>query len=100
MKIPEGEPSAIDHKTPGPAWFRVRSSDGRPLKPLIKCGCGRIMGIALHSVSAAGEVRASFYHPVKPLEAGSLDTEPGCGFHEFLELEGYDGPAFGPWEGR
>jgi len=97
MRIPKTR--AFDHTTPGPGWLSVRSSDGRPLKPLIKCRCGQIMGIRLHSVSAAGEVRASFYHPETPGVAGCADNAPGCGFHELLELDGYDGPAFGPGEG-
>lgn len=84
MKVPKMDgPEHFNHSTPGPGWLSVSQENG-PHKPLIKCKCGKIMGIKLHSVSADGEVRASFHHS---------QAEGGCGFHEFIELEDYHGPA-------
>jgi hypothetical protein len=35
-------------------------------------------------------------HPEQPGVAGSTDNQGGCGFHEYLELDGYTGPEFPP----
>jgi hypothetical protein len=69
-----------------PAWLPIRSTAGEPLKPLIRCRCGQLCGIRLHSVNVKGEVRASFLHqwPDVPPE------RQGCGWHEFIELDGYE----------
>lgn len=81
--------------TDGPCWIPIVSGDGRPLKPVVKCRCGRVGGLGLHTVAADGNVTASFFHPLE----GWASDGMGCGFHEFLKLEGYEGPAFGPHEG-
>lgn len=94
MRIPKGDYS--EGIPTGPCWISVHGSDGRPLKPLIKCRCGIVFGIGLHHVHADGRVTASFYHPETPGAAGCGDNAPGCGFHEFLELADYDGPEFPP----
>lgn len=77
---------------PGPGWVAV-THGGQPRKPYIRCNCGRLLGIGLHTVHPDGAVAASFLHD----EPG---TGLGCGWHEFLKLDGYDGPMFGPLEGR
>ena len=79
---------------PGPGWVAVIGNSGEPLKPYIRCNCGRLIGIGLHTIHADGTVTASFLHdePNNPAMA--------CGWHEFVKLEGYTGPAFGPLEGR
>jgi hypothetical protein len=79
---------------PGPGWIAVGNTDGAPLKPLVRCNCGTLIGIAAHSVAADGTVTASFFHDK------GCDPARGCDWHEFITLDGYDGPAFGPGEGR
>lgn len=77
LRIPKADPDK-PFKDQGPAWLE---NDGS-FKPLIICKCGMVRHVKNHTLSAAGELRASFL------------CEPGCGFHEFLDLEGYSGPAF------
>ena len=77
---------------PGPGWVEVISTDGKQLKPYIRCNCRKLLGIGLHSVHLDGTVTASFLHDAP-------GTEP-CGWHEHLKLDGYNGPPFGPGEGR
>lgn len=86
MRIPEGDYAREDL---APAWLPIQNRDGSPLKPIIRCRCGKLAGIRLHHVHADGRVTASFYHPP---EGWAGEGSPGCGFHEFLELEGYTGP--------
>lgn len=95
LAIPEGS-----YDSPGPCWIATAAADGTPMKPLIVCRCGAIFGLGLHHVHADGRVTASFYHPEAPGVAGCADSGPGCGFHEFLILNGYTGPAFAPGEGQ
>jgi hypothetical protein len=59
-----------------------------PSKPIIRCCCGKFMSIGLHHVHPDGRVTASFLH--------DQPVPDSCGFHEFLELEGYTGPEFPP----
>jgi hypothetical protein len=83
--------SVDDERKPG--WLPIVSRDDAPLKPIVRCGgCGRLAGLGAHSVALDGTVTASF-----------LDVAPdgtGCGWHEWIVLDRYDGPAFGPGEGR
>lgn len=79
---------------PGAGWIAISSTDGRPLKPLIRCNCGALIGISAHSVATDGTVTASFLYDK------GCDPVRGCGWHEFLVLESYNGPKFGPGEGR
>jgi hypothetical protein len=89
MKIPRG---SYDNRALKPAWLAVgANADGTPHRPIIRCACGKLAGTRSHHVHADGRVTASFYHP---LEGWDKYDAPGCGFHEFLELEGYDGPEF------
>jgi hypothetical protein len=88
VKIPKG---SYDDPV-APAWLPTQDKDGAPGKPIIRCACGRLAGIGAHHVHADGRVTASFFHPTSGW--GSEGT--GCGFHEFLELDGYDGPEWVP----
>jgi len=86
MRIPRGR---FDDKSLAPAWLPcVEGDDKKPCRPIIRCKCGKLMGIGLHHVHADGRVTASFYH--------AAPAPDPCGFHEFLELEGWDGGEFPP----
>lgn len=89
MKIPQG---SWEREDLAPAWLPIQNQDGTPAKPIIRCACGKLAGIGAHHVHADGRVTASFYHPAE----GWAGCAPGCGFHEFLELDGYTGPEFPP----
>jgi len=72
-----------------PSWIAVVDShDNKPLRPLIRCRCGRVRNISNHHVHADGRVTASFYC-ADPLPAP-------CGWHVFLFLDGYDGQEWEP----
>lgn len=92
MKIPKGD---YDKPEIAPAWLSLQDTAGNPVKPLIRCRCGELLGIGLHHVHTDGRVTASFYHWWPP-ESDQARAHQGCGFHEYLELEGYDGPEFPP----
>jgi len=84
VEIPKG---TVD--SPGPCWIPVQNREGKALKPLIKCQCGRISGIGLHHVHADGTVTASFFHDAAPHpDIGYAGG--GCGWHVFLKLLDYD----------
>ncbi len=85
MKIPKGD---YDKPEIAPAWLPIEDTDGNSARPIIRCRCQKLMSIGLHHVHADGRVTASFLHDQPVPDA--------CGFHEFLELEGYDGPEFPP----
>jgi hypothetical protein len=89
MRIPKSDYDS-DVK---PAWLPVVGKDGTPLKPIIRCKCGELAGIGLHHVHADGRVTASFFHPV---EGWAKHDTPGCGFHEYLELDDYGGGEHRP----
>ena len=61
----------------------MQDTAGQPLKPVIRCNCGRLASIALHHVHADGRVTESF-------------LEGSCGFHEWLELADWTGQDFPP----
>ena len=71
-----------------PAWLPIQNQAGEPLKPVIRCACGQLCGIGLHHVHADGRVTASFYH-WWPEGSAMAKAHQGCGFHEFLQLDGY-----------
>lgn len=95
VEIPKG-----DFDTPGPCWIPMTRSDtGAPIKPRIKCECGKVCNIGLHHVHADGRVTASFYHAQfsEWQEGGrTYRHEPGCGWHVFLKLKDYDLGEFPP----
>lgn len=98
------EDTSHDHRNPlYPSWHRLRSKneDGSytTLKPLIRCKCGMMTGIALHHVHADGKVTASFYDNKEDSfthKGKTYKHEPGCGWHVFLKLDGYDQGEFLP----
>jgi len=75
-------------KAGSPGWMTMTNVDGSPTRPVIRCNCGALMNINNHHVHADGRVTASFLH-------GAPVPKP-CGWHVFIELEGYDGPEFLP----
>lgn len=92
-------PKLVNYDDPGPGWIAVSDSDGKALKPLIKCNCGKICGIQLHHVHADGRVTASFYHSeAREFTEGGKTYQhtPGCGWHVFLTLKDYDRGEFPP----
>ena len=89
MKIPK---VSYYDATIAPAWLPIEDTAGQPLKPIIRCRCGALCNIRLHHVHADGRVTASFLHAA----GGATPAQQQCGWHEFLELEGYDGPEFPP----
>lgn len=87
-------PRLASFDDPGPGWISV-GSEGKPRKPLIKCACGDIFGIALHHVHPDGTVTKSFWHDSAPhQEIGYAGG--GCGWHVFLKLKDYDLGDFPP----
>lgn len=70
-----------------PGWI-MSTSSGKTIKPLIRCNCGHISGIALHHVHPNGTVTASFYH--KRGNAYPEDPE-GCEWHVWLQLADWTG---------
>lgn len=103
--IPERNDYGNPHP-PGPSWERVyqEQADGSKkwLKPLIRCKCGSLSGIALHHVHADGRVTASYYDSeADSFEHGGKKYShiPGCGWHVFIKLDGYDLGEFPPEPG-
>jgi hypothetical protein len=96
VDIPKGT-----FQTPGPCWIPVQNSEGKQLKPRIKCECGRICYIGLHHVHADGTVTASFFDSKESSFVHNGKTyhhQPGCGWHVFLKLLDYDLGDFPPEE--
>jgi hypothetical protein len=88
-KIIEGD----DWCAKSPGWAPSRSTDGKMLKPIIRCNCGQWSGIGLHHVHADGTVTNSFYH-----KRGTVFPEDpnGCDWHVWLKLKDYDCGDFPP----
>lgn len=82
-----------------PAWCPVKTSDGKPVKPVIRCNCGAFCGIGLHHVHADGTVTASFLHGKADFthKGKRYHGDPkGCEWHVFLKLLDYDQGEFLP----
>ena len=76
-----------------PGWWKVTNSEGKQLKPLIRCNCGYVSGIGLHHVHADGTVTNSFYHK----KGTNYPEDPnGCEWHVWLKLKGWDGGDIPP----
>lgn len=91
------------YDSPGPCWIPAFYEDDNrvpvPVKPRIKCQCGKITGIGLHHVHADGTVTASYFHSQESSFVDNGRTyshEPGCGWHVFLKLLDYDQGDFPP----
>ena len=94
--IPKGRMAEDD---PKPCWIPVQNSDGKQLKPVIRCNCGELCGIGLHHVHGDGTVTASFYHSEAEsfVDNGKVyGHRPGCGWHVWLKLQDYDCGDFPP----
>lgn len=87
MLIPRGYVG--DSETPGPCWIACVDTEGRPVKPAIRCNCQKYVGIGLHHVHADGRVTASFFHSKGTNWRIGEDPE-GCGWHVNIELADYD----------
>lgn len=73
-----------------PAWLNVvRHGDKKPLRPVIRCTCGRYCDISNHHIHPDGTVTGSF---LCKFDYGS----PGCGWHVWLKLENWDGRELPP----
>jgi hypothetical protein len=81
LRIPKLD--SFEDPQPGPGWVPI-TQDGRPVRPVLRCGgCGMMIGIRGHAISADGHVTPSVHH-----------VQPPCGWHVFVVLDGYDGPEF------
>jgi len=89
-------PKANEDWSNYPCWQPTGTTDGRKLKPIIICKCGHPFGLGRHSINDRGEINASFFHRDKDKEGDNL----GCGFHEHLKCEGWDGGSFSISEGN
>lgn len=73
-----------------PSWLNVvRSGDNKPLRPVIRCICGRYCDISNHFIHEDGRVTESFLCQFK-------EGPPGCGWHVWLKLEDWDGRRLPP----
>src|SRR6267154_219647 len=81
--------------TRSPGWVSVQSSEGKSLKPVIRCNCGKYVGIGLHHVHPDGTVTASFYHS-KGTNYAIGESPEGCGWHVFIKLKDWSGEDFPP----
>lgn len=83
-----------------PAWSRCMAyGSDNYVKPHVRCKCGVWTGIGLHHVHADGRVTASFFDAVDTEFSHGGKTyhkDPGCGWHVFIKLEGYDCGEFPP----
>lgn len=80
-----------------PGWMQVVDSNGKKLKPLIRCNCGRWMGIRLHHVHPDGRVTASFFDDDLHDNIGNV-IDKGCGWHVYIELQDWTGEEYLPGE--
>jgi hypothetical protein len=98
-EIPKLADDDFQHGGP-PGWKQpVRKLDDgtyQKVKPIIRCNCGMLCGIALHHVHADGTVTASFYHKKGPAGSADFSSPDGCEWHVFLKLKDYDGGDFPP----
>jgi hypothetical protein len=99
IEIPKIENEDFKHDKPNsPGWIQpVRREEGDrlvPIKPIIRCNCGKFCGIGLHHVHADGTVTASFFHA--RTGEHQQGTDDGCGWHVFLKLKDWNGGEFPP----
>lgn len=99
VEIPHGIGEDIWEDNPSPCWISSQDNNGKKLKPLIRCKCGKYCGIGLHHVHADGTVTASFLHGKSDFMHGnkkySGDPE-GCEWHVMLKLKDYNDGDFPP----
>ncbi len=79
-----------------PGWIRrTESAGGRPVKPVLRCQCGHVLGLAEYSVDAKGLVSPAFEHTEMTDRFFGLH----CGWRAELQLADYrdgDFPATMP----
>lgn len=93
VTIPKG-----DYEAPGPCWI-AREIDGKPIRPAIKCQCGKVCYIGLHHIHADGKVTASFFDSKEESfnhNGKTYSHSPGCGWHVFITLKDYSLGEFPP----
>ena len=88
MKIPKSN-LAEENENVCPAWIPIQDTEGKPLRPIIRCKCGELCGIGWHHIHKDGRVTASFYH-----HAPAINNP--CGFHVYIELENWTGEEYLP----
>jgi hypothetical protein len=89
VEIPQIQ-HTFDTRTNEPGWVAVSDRrDDRKLKPIIRCVCGRYVGLRLHHVHFDGTVTASFYHK-RGQNYAAGENPDGCEWHVWLKLRGYD----------
>lgn len=74
-------PFRNENRDNNPCWISVKDS-----RPIIKCECGKIFGLNSHNISKEGIVTPSVHH--------SKEKDSGCGFHAYIKLKDYKGPAY------
>jgi len=76
-----------------PCWVPNTNTEGKILKPIIVCKCGKSLGIGLHHVHSDGRVTASFFHKKGN---GKYEDPDGCNWHEYIKLLDYNLGEFLP----
>lgn len=72
-----------------PGWIRrTENRTGKPVKPIVRCQCGELVGLADYHLSAEGLVFPAFTH------SGDAHTGPGCGWRATLQLADYRDGCF------
>lgn len=79
-----GAPGWIRRKT----WRAGKNDPGLPVKPVLRCNCGHILGLSEYRVAADGRVTPEFEH--------SMADAGGCGWKVWLELADYTDGEFRP----
>ncbi len=95
-KLNIGDDDPAVGMTPGsPGWIPVTGTDGKALKPGLRCNCGLWVDLALYHVKADGTVTPIFYHKQGTNTAIGEDTE-GCEWQAWLKLKDYNLGDFPP----
>lgn len=76
-------PKTNNDHTNFPCWIPVTNTKGEERRPHVRCNCGQVTSIGNHHVHADGTVTASYFH--------SKEMPGGCGWHEHIKFEGYNG---------
>lgn len=89
-------PKANEDWSNYPCWQATVDQGGSTLKPIVICKCGHPFGLGNHSIGTDGIISPSFWHRDKDKDNDNL----GCGFHENLKCDGWDGGSFSKEEGN
>lgn len=85
--MPVHIPKCNDEHDNYPCWCPVVDTEGKVLRPLVRCKCGTYTGIGLHHVHPDGKVTRSYFHD---------QGEDACGWHVWLVFDDYDRGEFLP----